>query len=69
MKKFTENTLPVNETIRIGGNIQIKITQIDQKYKCARIGITAPRKVNIMREELLPLIESKHKQITNKEIL
>ena len=44
-------TRKVGELIVIGGNIRVSVTAIEKGR--VRIGIEAPRDVNIVREELL----------------
>jgi len=41
----------VNETVRVGDNIEIAVTDIDRNR--VRLGITAPPEVTILRTELL----------------
>ena len=43
-------TRDVNEIIRIGGDILIKVLSVDGKQ--VRIGVDAPRQVEIHREEI-----------------
>lgn len=54
----------IEEGIRIGGNIEIKILDVfatddsgTRKSKVASIGIEAPREIQILRKELLDTIE------------
>jgi carbon storage regulator len=46
-----------NEVIVIGGNIRVKIVDIDRGK--IRLGIDAPSDVRIWRKELLPVVERK----------
>jgi carbon storage regulator len=45
----------INETILIGGNIEITI--VDIKGDVVKVGIKAPREVSILRGELLTQVE------------
>jgi carbon storage regulator len=42
----------VSERIKIGNNITIQVVEITPGY--VRIGISAPKEVKILREELIP---------------
>ena len=65
-------TRKVDESIRIGGNIVIKVLECNNNH--TKLGINAPRDVPVHREEVYERIKSKNLASTfnenvNKEIL
>jgi carbon storage regulator len=42
----------VNETILIGDDIQVTVTQVDGRSGAVRIGVKAPREMAVDREEV-----------------
>jgi carbon storage regulator len=44
-------TRKVNESIKIGDDIEITVTRIGAS--CVRLGISCPKEMNVVREELL----------------
>ncbi|MEQ3338100.1 carbon storage regulator CsrA [Clostridium butyricum] len=51
------------ESIRIGDDIEITISKIDDGS--VKIGIEAPRNVNILRKELYEEVEKENKEAAN----
>jgi carbon storage regulator len=42
----------VGQSIVIGDNITVTVTQVDQRNGCVRIGVAAPANVAVDREEI-----------------
>jgi carbon storage regulator len=60
----------INETIKIGNNIEIKIISIDKNQ--VKIGIEAPSNITILRGELIEKIKEENKKaskLLNKQTL
>ena len=60
----------VNETIKIGNNVEIKIISIDKNQ--VKIGIDAPNNITILRGELIEKIKEENKKaskLLNKQTL
>ena len=60
----------VNETIKIGNNVEIKIISIDKNQ--VKIGIEAPNNITILRGELIEKIKEENKKaskLLNKQTL
>lgn len=56
----------LNEKIFIGDNICITVVDIDRGK--VRIGIEAPRDINIYREELMPLVQAAQSQTEEQQL-
>ncbi|AWX58587.1 carbon storage regulator [Brevibacillus brevis] len=54
-----------NESIMIGDTIEIKIISIDGDQ--VRIGIEAPRKLDVYRKEIYDAIQEENRQATTQE--
>lgn len=54
----------LNESVNIGGNIEITILEI--KGDQVKIGITAPRSLQIYRKELYDQIQEENRQSVEK---
>ncbi|MFS0919247.1 carbon storage regulator CsrA [Brevibacillus sp. 179-C 1.1 NHS] len=55
-----------NESIMIGDTIEIKIISIDGDQ--VRIGIEAPRKLDVYRKEIYDAIQEENRQATTQEM-
>lgn len=49
------------ECIMIGEDIEIKVLQYNFRYNQIKIGITAPKSINIVRSELIGKPPANHK--------
>lgn len=66
----------IEEGIRIGGNIEIKILDVfatddsgSRKSKVASIGIDAPREIQILRKELLDtIVQNREAELSAKNL-
>lgn len=54
-----------NESIILNGNIEIKIIELDDGK--VRIGIDAPKSIEIMRKELYETIEEENKKAVSSK--
>lgn len=55
-----------NESIMIGDTIEIKVISIDGDQ--VRIGIEAPRKLDVYRKEIYDAIQEENRQATTQEM-
>ena len=57
-------TRKIGQELLIGDDVRIMVTDIDAARGVVRLGITAPREIPIMREELL---QDTHPPLVSKE--
>ncbi|MBM7540026.1 carbon storage regulator CsrA [Amphibacillus cookii] len=59
-------TRKLNESIKIGDNIEVKIVAIDGDQ--IKLGISAPKNIDIHRKEIYLDIQQENSKATNNEI-